>query len=546
MGDTHKRLPHQQPYRLSNSRYSAHILQIMLLAPSHANSWATKVKRTIFDEVHSIGNAEDGLVWEQLLLLAPCPIIALSATVCNPSEFSQWLSNTQGAIGNEVVTEGTTQRYSDLRKFVYTPLSQTFSFSGLPEKTSFGKLGLDGVDDFTFVHPVASLVNKSRGIPDDLSLEPRDCLTLWSVMHKHQSNTFSVPDNLNPAHALRDGFGKKDVVPLAKNLVELLKVWMMDDSSPFDKVLEELSFHTGRKKLQITSEEDSAAIPAKTLNVDDLTSSTLPLLCSLHREDALPAILFNYDRSMCEKICKALKEQLTEAETSWKESSRSWKTQVAGWEKWKKTQEDLAAKKAKPAKVSKKKGSPEDRDDAGESSKLDRLRDAGGADDSKYALFDPAAPVDGFHFADSKRCSPSELEEYIRQLRWKHVPEWLISALTRGIGVHHAGMNRKYRQIVEILFRKGFLRVVVATGTLALGINMPCKTVVFSGDSVFLTALNFRQAAGRAGRRGFDLLGNVVFQGISDAKICRLISSRLPELNGHFPVSQLFSDRCRM
>lgn len=98
-------------------------------------------------------------------------------------------------------------------------------------------------------------------------------------------------------------------------------------------------------------------------------------------------------------------------------------------------------------------------------------------------------------------------------------------------------MNRKYRQVVEILFRKGFIRVVIATGTLALGINMPCKTVVFSGDSVFLTALNYRQCAGRAGRRGFDLLGNVVFQGISREKVSRLIQSRLPDLNGHFPIT---------
>ena len=88
-----------------------------------------------------------------------------------------------------------------------------------------------------------------------------------------------------------------------------------------------------------------------------------------------------------------------------------------------------------------------------------------------------------------------------------------------------------------MLFRKGFLRVVIATGTLALGINMPCATVVFSGDSIFLTALNFRQAAGRAGRRGFDLLGNVVFQNITKGKVCRLLSSRLPDLNGHFPIT---------
>lgn len=90
---------------------------------------------------------------------------------------------------------------------------------------------------------------------------------------------------------------------------------------------------------------------------------------------------------------------------------------------------------------------------------------------------------------------------------------------------------------VEILFRKGYIRLVVATGTLALGINMPCKTVVFSGDSVFLSPQNYRQASGRAGRRGFDLLGNVVFNGISRDRVHEIMSSRLPALKGQFPIS---------
>lgn len=88
-----------------------------------------------------------------------------------------------------------------------------------------------------------------------------------------------------------------------------------------------------------------------------------------------------------------------------------------------------------------------------------------------------------------------------------------------------------------MLFRMGFLRVVVATGTLALGINMPCKTVVFFGDSVFLTALNYHQGSGRAGRRGFDLLGNVVFVGMPLERALEIMSSRLPDLGGHFPLS---------
>ena len=78
---------HTRDYRINNPTGCQvlvtvpHILQIMLLAPSNAKGWSERVKWIIFDEVHCIGQAEDGLIWEQLLLMAPCPIIALSATV---------------------------------------------------------------------------------------------------------------------------------------------------------------------------------------------------------------------------------------------------------------------------------------------------------------------------------------------------------------------------------------------------------------------------------------------------------------------------------
>jgi len=88
-----------------------------------------------------------------------------------------------------------------------------------------------------------------------------------------------------------------------------------------------------------------------------------------------------------------------------------------------------------------------------------------------------------------------------------------------------------------MLFRKGYLTVVVATGTLAMGINMPCKTVVFTGDSIYLTALNYRQASGRAGRRGFDVLGNIVFHDIPPHRAMEIMSAKLPDLRGQFPTS---------
>ncbi|XP_043828234.1 probable ATP-dependent RNA helicase DDX60 [Dromiciops gliroides] len=106
----------------------------------------------------------------------------------------------------------------------------------------------------------------------------------------------------------------------------------------------------------------------------------------------------------------------------------------------------------------------------------------------------------------------------------------------RGIGFHHGSMEYKERQAVEMLFRLGHIKVVTATGSLALGINMPCKSVVFIEDSVFLDALNFRQMSGRAGRRGEDLIGSVFFYNIPTPKVQRLLKSNVPQLRGQFPL----------
>ncbi|KAI9039192.1 putative DEAD/DEAH box helicase [Aspergillus affinis] len=533
---------HTRDYRINNSAGCQilitvpHILQIMLLAPSNAESWSSRVRRIIFDEIHSIGQAQDGVVWEQLLLLAPCPIIALSATVGNPQAFSNWLTLTQEANGNELKMIQHKTRYSDLRKYVYNPPVE-FAFNGLSAPTQLASLGLDDSPNMTFMHPVASLIDRSRGIPDDLTLEPHDCLELWRLMEKHKTDGFPVESDLNPANALPKIIVKSDVIRWEAHLKSALSSWMKDPKSPFDNVLSELSGNLHNRiqpPLQVSSTEGPGSDTVRTVRASSLLDTTLPLICSVHEQGALPAILFNYDRSQCEKLCEHLLAELQEAEKRWKLSSPTWKKKIAGWEAWKKA-EDKRVKTKTKTKTKKSKKSSKDEDEP--MSKMERLQEAASGESSLYESFDPDEPVAGFHLADMKCLSRSKFDAYVKEMRRRSIPEWLIDGLKRGIGVHHSGMNRKYRQMCEILFRKGYLRVVIATGTLALGINMPCKTVVFTGDSVFLTALGFRQAAGRAGRRGFDFLGNVVFQGISYPKVCRLLSSKLPDLNGHFPVT---------
>src|SRR5262245_62190314 len=88
-----------------------------------------------------------------------------------------------------------------------------------------------------------------------------------------------------------------------------------------------------------------------------------------------------------------------------------------------------------------------------------------------------------------------------------------------GIGVHHAGMLPRYRLLVERLAQRGLLRVICGTDTLGVGVNIPIRTVLFEklckfdGEKVaILPVREFKQIAGRAGRRGFDERGYVVAQ----------------------------------
>ena len=95
-----------------------------------------------------------------------------------------------------------------------------------------------------------------------------------------------------------------------------------------------------------------------------------------------------------------------------------------------------------------------------------------------------------------------------------------LSRLVRhGIGVHHAGMLPKYRRLVETLAQAGLLKVICGTDTLGVGINVPIRTVLFTGLSKYdgirtrtLKVREFHQIAGRAGRAGFDEAGGVVVQ----------------------------------
>ena len=122
-----------------------------------------------------------------------------------------------------------------------------------------------------------------------------------------------------------------------------------------------------------------------------------------------------------------------------------------------------------------------------------------------------------------------------------------LDALTRGVAAHHAGMLPAFKEVVEDLFTRGLVKAVFATETLALGINMPARTVViekldkWNGEThADITPGEYTQLTGRAGRRGLDVEGHgvVLWQpGMNPRELAGLASTRTYPLRSSFAPS---------
>ncbi|KAK2461121.1 hypothetical protein APHAL10511_006648 [Amanita phalloides] len=488
------------------------ILVTMLLSPPMARNWTSRIKWIVLDEIHCVGQQEGGAVWEQIILFAPCPIIGLSATIGSPDLFNNWLQTVQEAHGFKHTFVQHPHRYSHLRKFYYLLDANRKSndFSGLSS--------YQPTSSVRFLHPISMMSFGARVMPSDLALEARDTLTLYQALARHSRFFDCNMEDLEPRQFFAECKGRlltqKEIITYETALKNVISPMFAtfdpaDSSSPIHRVLKDL------KDPMIASVRDVSLniIPPTPVFLQNL----IYLVADLHAKDYLPAILFSFDRTGCEKMLKTLLDVLEGAERKWRQANpeRNRKTQAQKIEV--NTTEGHARREPKWKR---------DGD----------FRIANKQGTTGQGSSDLYVPVEQFSFANMKVYSQAELDEDIAELSGLVQP-WILRALKRGIGVHHSGMNKGYRALVESLFRQRFVRVLISTGTLALGINAPAKTSVFVGDSPYLTALMYRQCSGRAGRRGYDLLGNVIFYGLTMDRVQRLVLSKLPTLGGNFPLT---------
>ena len=164
-----------------------------------------------------------------------------------------------------------------------------------------------------------------------------------------------------------------------------------------------------------------------------------------------------------------------------------------------------------------------------------------------FSLFEPESKIPSI--------VEHECEMIIRRLpnykEYIQLPEFskIIKLLQKGIAFHHAGMVPVFREMIELLFSKNYIKLLIATETFAVGINMPTKSVIFTSLKKFdghnmrpLLSHEYTQMAGRAGRRGIDSEGHVIhcnnlFDDISPVEYKNILCGSPQKILSKFNIS---------
>ncbi|XP_075053960.1 putative ATP-dependent RNA helicase DDX60 [Mixophyes fleayi] len=500
-------------------------LECLLLSP-HQQDWVKRIKYIIFDEVHCLGGEIGAEDWEHILAMIRCPFLALSATVSNPEHLTGWLQLVKRYW--QQIDEKETSHVSKVsqkggKKNTIKSEKKSYKVRLVVHEHRFNDLEThicsvqDSNINFEHFHPCAALTihhMKKYGIPQDLTLSPRESIQLYDSMVKAWPTMPNVK-TLNP----EENVHLKDKIIIRKidaiKYGEAVKIEFLEwvHNGHDEKVSEVL------KSLKVY----------EPLDEEDYDKNFALIVEKLEKNNKLPALFFAFDIDLVEHLATYLACHL----------QKKWENRRTDLDIDKEIQK-LQEKADKLEKILKANSSQSIRSLSSATERTSSKMESLVVKQENYESVKQKIkklteiPPD-CTYADDKAVDKETLKHICRGMKYSRHPG-LVLLSEKGIGYHYGTVDSRGKRLVEMLFRMGYIRVVTSTETLALGINMPCKSVVFLKDSIFLDALNFRQMSGRAGRRGQDLLGSVYFFNVPMPKVKKLMKSNVPQLKGQFPI----------
>jgi len=460
----------------------------------------------VLDEVHTL-NGPEGDALQRIIKACTCPFLALSATIGNSTQLKSWLEKvkheqviaTQIDVPEkpeEVILQEYFARFINLQRYVVTE--------------SEGKNGKK--IKLVKLHPVAAMTPKRLHEEPDLisalSMTPTDMMDLWKRMKAIFPSTvledLDDPDNF---FSSKVDDSKRITLTQTKDYENHLKARLTVLSKSHKDLYEKVRLSQLPPPLEAKSD------------VSDILYETVN---KLKDNDLLPAVAFQLDTYGAFNMFKSLLARL-ESE------------QVSEFPSYRKDLIKLARDKAAMRKVAAGNSSREN------AAEMEEDAQSGFTDESLISE-DTTKPHDKYVLSSAgKRLSYNEVEDIIADMKKSgekvDVNHALIRGLRRGMAIYTNEVGFScYRRQVQMLAQKGRIAVVFSDAALAYGVNMPFRSCVFCGDmGDALTPLIAQQMQGRAGRRGMDVQGNVIYLGMDWSYIENLMLGQISHVTGKEP-----------
>ncbi|GAW80098.1 DEAD/DEAH box helicase [Plasmodium gonderi] len=568
----------------------------------NVSKFISRIEYIIFDEIHCIGEKEFyGTQIENIIHLCNAPFLALSATIGNIKYFYSWLQNVmikKGKGEKDLHLIKFYERFSDLILYVYTnknlhhlnPLAcfnyRDILYKGinkdfycnpreiyeiiillfeLARKNNFYHLVeflepsfyfqytrcinkkqfiyymhtvketivyliqnkyISNLDYEMFIHILLSNYMKNADWVKDEDVE--------GGKEKERDEEAAKKDSKNiqsgTTKHLYSSTGTQEIVPKQQLFQELYKSVILDEKYILNK-----SHDLVKYTETVNSEQEY-------LDSDKL----IELLKQLEQINFLPCIVFNFERKELEDMTINLINELKRRQHDkyYGDEERTFNTKMENKLRQEKYENLLKQREIllKMKTVSRNQRLEQNMD----KEYLDMLNE----EEIPEPPVDVSEEYDGdFYFCNRKVYINyvTEIEDLIKEaeraIEGRKYKSILIEGLKRGIGLHYEVLPYKFTIIVESLFRLGYIKIIFSNKNLSLGINIPCKSIIFAGHTFELNSIMFKQTSGRAGRRGFDLYGNIIIWNINFKNLRRLITSPLQTLSGSYAVN--FTNICR-
>jgi replicative superfamily II helicase len=546
VGSHFTKMGYKIKYLLPNFEYDSYdnTTQIFIGIPSIVEKMIYKIGNTfdfaVFDEIHNLNKKDDGHYYENIIKYINCNFLALSATIKNIENLKDIFTKIHP--DNKINLVEYDKRFINQQRWVW----------------SGGNGGNGGNEckgcELKELHPFSQLDDIDESVLEfNLSFTPKDSILLYDSIIKHFEIKYTQPPE--DIEEYLDSIGPDVYFENMKDT----QILTLDDSKKYETFL---------KKEFVKLKKDHSDIVKNVLNdlkVDNNSNpdNVLDLLYECKRKDMLPMLIFNTDSNNCVNIFKDIYHRLIGEET------RNYPYHYDILEKKNDLYTKYCEKREKfvdNIKISKNSKDPQS-DIMNKTQNFDnteRMTYMKNINDYYTSLLEKCkddklvynnlkkefddfilnpefCKVDIFKkhnkytFVNNEPMSGDKIRSIRKEIYktlgikidYEHI---LFQMLKRGIGIYVEGMPNEYNWIVQKLLASKEIGIVVSDRSLCLGIDLPIRTSCIMGykDSIF-TNDDYLQMSGRAGRRGYDTKGNIIFYNIDYKNLMR---GELPEIIG--------------